>query len=236
MIPGFIQKVSLVRQCQVLDLSRTGVRLRVANAHNLPYTFNLLLSKNSTGRSARVKWRRDNELGAEFFKADPSSTSQSTDCAQRTNCSSALRSTADAPRTNSSSPSRSTVDASRANSSSASFVTAEAPRAVKQQSPENQKSETLMFAPSLHAEAQKPHISNLEANSEEVVGGVSNDETKSDCQMCDPSEQLDRAETKSDCQSCDPSEQLKWANEKKVKSGEWIFLGCKRSLARSILR
>ena len=58
----------LTRQCQVLDLSRTGVRLAVANADDLPNTFTLFLSKNS-GRSVRVKWRRANEIGAEFFTA-----------------------------------------------------------------------------------------------------------------------------------------------------------------------
>jgi hypothetical protein len=74
---------SLTRPCQVLDLSRTGVRLTVTNAHSLPNTFTLILSKNSSGRPARVKWRRGTEVGAEFFRA---------------NSSSASRLTADAPR------------------------------------------------------------------------------------------------------------------------------------------
>ena len=74
---------SLVRPCQVLDLSRTGVRLTVTNAHSLPNIFTLILSKNSGGRPARVKWRRGTEVGAEFFTA---------------NSSSASRVTADAPR------------------------------------------------------------------------------------------------------------------------------------------
>jgi hypothetical protein len=43
----------------------------------------LILSKNSSGRPARVKWRRGTEVGAEFFRA---------------NSSSASRLTADAPR------------------------------------------------------------------------------------------------------------------------------------------
>ena len=74
---------SLVRQCQVLDLSRTGVRLAVTNADSLPDTFTLILSKNSSGRLVRVKWRRGTEVGAEFLTA---------------NSSSASRLTADAPR------------------------------------------------------------------------------------------------------------------------------------------
>jgi len=58
---------TLVRQCEVLDISRTGVRVRCTNAQNIPNTFILILSKGSTGRPARVKWRNGNELGAEFF-------------------------------------------------------------------------------------------------------------------------------------------------------------------------
>ena len=57
----------LTRQCQVIDLSRTGVRLAVANADSLPNTFILFLSNSRSGRSVRVKWRRGNEIGAEFF-------------------------------------------------------------------------------------------------------------------------------------------------------------------------
>lgn len=185
-----------MRQCQVLDLSRTGVRLRVANPHNLPYTFNLLLSKNSTGRPARVKWRRDNELGAEFFKADPSSTSQSTAYAQTANSWSASRSTAAAQRANSSSATRSTADAQWASSSSTSLVAAAAPGPVKQQDPESQKPAVFTSTLLLHAEVQKPHVCDLKANAEAVVGSVSKDETKTASQMCNPAEQLDRADQK----------------------------------------
>ncbi len=67
---------SLIRQCQILDLSRTGVRLRVTNAHILPSTFILILSRNTTGRPVRVRWRRDTEVGAEFFDANSSSASR----------------------------------------------------------------------------------------------------------------------------------------------------------------
>lgn len=181
---------SLVRQCQVLDLSRTGVRLRVANAHSLPYTFKLLLSKNSTGRPARVRWRRDNELGAEFFKADSSSTSQSTACAPRTNSSSVSRSTPVAAKADSSSASRSTCDAPSANSRSTALVAAE------ERNPESQKPEAPMSTLSRHAEAEKPHVCNVKADAEEVVDSISNDEIKRSCQMCDPSEQLDSADQK----------------------------------------
>jgi hypothetical protein len=133
---------SLTRPCQVLDLSRTGVRLRVTNAHSLPNTFTLMLSKNGGGcRPARVKWRRGNEVGAEFFRADPTSVSQSTAHTPRANSSPASRSTAHTPRANSLPASGSTADAPRANSSSSSLLAAEAPRAVKPRAAESQKSE-----------------------------------------------------------------------------------------------
>jgi hypothetical protein len=75
---------SLTRPCQVLDLSRTGIRLAVSNADSLPNTFTVMLSKSSGGyRPARVRWRHGNEVGAEFFTADSTSVSQSTAYAPR---------------------------------------------------------------------------------------------------------------------------------------------------------
>ncbi len=55
------------RPCTVLDLSDTGVRISVDSAAGIPAEFTLLLSKNSQGRRARVKWRRGNQIGAEFI-------------------------------------------------------------------------------------------------------------------------------------------------------------------------
>jgi len=54
------------RYCRLLDLSQTGARLAVANAHQIPDTFTFLPSKHSKGRSARVKWRRGAQIGIEF--------------------------------------------------------------------------------------------------------------------------------------------------------------------------
>ena len=54
------------RPCTVLDLSDTGVRISVESAATIPAEFTLLLSKNSHGRRARVKWRRGIQIGAEF--------------------------------------------------------------------------------------------------------------------------------------------------------------------------
>ena len=55
------------RPCTVLDLSDTGVRISVDSAAGIPAEFTLLLSKNSQGRRARVKWRRGNQIGAQFI-------------------------------------------------------------------------------------------------------------------------------------------------------------------------
>jgi hypothetical protein len=54
--------------CQLLNLSQTGVRLSIANAHKIPNTFILLLSKDSAGRLAHVKWRRGTQIGAEYSR------------------------------------------------------------------------------------------------------------------------------------------------------------------------
>lgn len=56
------------RDCQLLDISRTGVRLTTANAEEIPETFVLLLSKNGAGYRVRAKWRRGTEIGAEFVE------------------------------------------------------------------------------------------------------------------------------------------------------------------------
>jgi hypothetical protein len=160
---------SLNRPCQVLDLSRTGVRLAVTNAHSLPNIFTLMLSKSSGGyRPARVKWRRGNEVGAEFITADSASVSQST------------------------------RDAPRSNSSSASRPTADAPRAETPCGAESQKSEDLMSALSLHAQAREPHAFTLKADARGLGGGISGDKAKNEahCQMADSSAQLDRTDQK----------------------------------------
>jgi hypothetical protein len=55
------------RPCTVIDYSDSGVRISVDNAASVPAGFTLLFSKDSEGRSARVKWRRGNQIGAEFI-------------------------------------------------------------------------------------------------------------------------------------------------------------------------
>jgi hypothetical protein len=58
------------QQCQILDRSQTGIGLAIADAHRIPNRFILLLSRNGTGRHASIKWRRSNQIGAEFLTAD----------------------------------------------------------------------------------------------------------------------------------------------------------------------
>jgi hypothetical protein len=53
-----------VRPCRVLDLSATGARLSIEG--EITKSFVLLLSLNSAGRKARIKWRRGNQVGIQF--------------------------------------------------------------------------------------------------------------------------------------------------------------------------
>jgi hypothetical protein len=53
-----------VRPCGIVDISDTGARLSVEG--NIPPSFSLLLSRDSKGRNARVKWRRGSQVGVVF--------------------------------------------------------------------------------------------------------------------------------------------------------------------------
>jgi PilZ domain-containing protein len=54
------------RQCSVLDLSETGVRLFVRDA-KIPGKLMLLFSKDAPGKPARTVWLSGNQIGAEFL-------------------------------------------------------------------------------------------------------------------------------------------------------------------------
>jgi len=55
------------RRCRIIDISSTGVRLSVDWSVQLTDTFNLILDGgNATGHRLRIRWRRGNEIGAEF--------------------------------------------------------------------------------------------------------------------------------------------------------------------------
>jgi hypothetical protein len=55
------------RECKIVDLSTTGVRLCIPFADKLPETFTLLLSKHAQGHRVRMMWRRANQIGAKFI-------------------------------------------------------------------------------------------------------------------------------------------------------------------------
>ena len=56
------------RSCTILDISDVGVRFRIKAHQEVAPVFHLLSGKTGgLGRRARVKWRRGNEIGAEFF-------------------------------------------------------------------------------------------------------------------------------------------------------------------------
>ena len=53
-----------VRPCSVIDISDTGARLSIEG--DIPASFALMLSRNSKGRNARIKWRRGDKVGVVF--------------------------------------------------------------------------------------------------------------------------------------------------------------------------
>jgi hypothetical protein len=53
-----------VRPCNVIDISDTGARLSIEG--DIPSSFALMLSRDSRGRSARIKWRRGDKVGVVF--------------------------------------------------------------------------------------------------------------------------------------------------------------------------
>lgn len=55
-----------VRACRLVDWSETGVRLRLQSGEPMPKSFKLLMTRTSTGKMCRMKWRRGQEVGAEF--------------------------------------------------------------------------------------------------------------------------------------------------------------------------
>ncbi len=58
------------RECLVLDISDTGVRLDIVGFH-VPDEFVLLLSGDRIVERCKVIWRRDREVGAKFIGQEP---------------------------------------------------------------------------------------------------------------------------------------------------------------------
>ena len=56
-----------VRPCKVIDLSNSGIRISIDGADRLMGAFVFMAARgSSSGRRARVKWRRGAQIGAEF--------------------------------------------------------------------------------------------------------------------------------------------------------------------------
>jgi len=56
-----------LRECKIIDVSISGVRISLSFAGKLPETFTLLLSKHAQGHRVRTVWRRANQTGARFI-------------------------------------------------------------------------------------------------------------------------------------------------------------------------
>jgi hypothetical protein len=54
-------------ECDLADISESGVRLTVAPSVDLPDEFILMLSKNGVRRHCRVVWRAERKIGIEFL-------------------------------------------------------------------------------------------------------------------------------------------------------------------------
>ena len=53
------------QQCRVLEVSKTDVRLEVANADTVPDKFILLFAKDGPKHHASVMWRRGTQVGVQ---------------------------------------------------------------------------------------------------------------------------------------------------------------------------
>jgi hypothetical protein len=52
--------------CTVHDITSSGARLKMANAQNVPTTFELTFEHGRTRRPCRVIWRAEDEVGVTF--------------------------------------------------------------------------------------------------------------------------------------------------------------------------
>ena len=60
-----------VRACKLVDLSGSGIRIKVDAPRDVAGLFSLMMTRNAApGRRCRVKWRRGSEIGAEFVRKD----------------------------------------------------------------------------------------------------------------------------------------------------------------------
>jgi len=64
----FLDHLNASVECVVLDVSRGGARLRIADSLVLPDEFDLLLSYEGERQRVRLRWRRQKDIGVEFIK------------------------------------------------------------------------------------------------------------------------------------------------------------------------
>lgn len=64
----FLDHLNASVECIVLDVSRGGARLRIADSLVLPDEFDLLLSYQGERQRVRLRWRRKKDIGVEFVK------------------------------------------------------------------------------------------------------------------------------------------------------------------------
>jgi len=53
--------------CQVRNISKTGALLEVETSIGVPDQFTLVIPKDTVSLSSRVKWRRGQRIGVEFY-------------------------------------------------------------------------------------------------------------------------------------------------------------------------
>ena len=73
---AWIEKVpTILERCKLLNVSESGARLTISDVYDLPENFALHLTRASDpGRPCRIIWRRDHDVGVEFFLIAPSWT------------------------------------------------------------------------------------------------------------------------------------------------------------------
>ena len=65
-----VPRRSPVIHCTVQNITDVGACLKVANTFGVPATFDLTFEHGRTRRACRVVWRRSDELGVAFEKAE----------------------------------------------------------------------------------------------------------------------------------------------------------------------
>lgn len=70
---AWIEKApAILERCTVVDVSDVGARLTISDVYDLPESFALHLTRgHKLGRSCRIIWQREHEVGVEFSSDTP---------------------------------------------------------------------------------------------------------------------------------------------------------------------